>query len=985
MRLLSRLASLALATLLAAVPAAGQGNPTGKLTGRVTSDGQPVASVTVTVSSPNLQGTRSTETSVNGDYLFPSLPPGEYTINYELAGLETVSRTARLGAAQTLPLDVEMKLAASVAEEIVVTSSLEAISQGSQSATTYTQTLIDDLPTGRGINDIVALAPGVHTTGPQKSQGQGSISVGGAVTFENLYLVNGVVINENLRGGANDLFIEGAIQETTTTTSGVSAEYGRFSGGVVNVITKSGGNAFNGSLQTGFTNQEWEEETPLTTTVTDKTIPTYELTLGGPILRDRLWFFLAGRTFDQITTTNTAAPTSVPYEVGRDEQRYEGKLTWALTPSHNVVGTFMKLDELQPGNTFPPVLDLRSVYDRETPEELRALNYTGSLTSNLFVTAQYSEREFSFIGSGSRFTDRIFGTLMLDRSRSNARYWAPTFCGVCGPELRNNENALVKASYFLSTSSLGTHDIVVGYDWYDDIRQANNHQSGSDYRIFGSSAIIQGTDIFPVLRNDGSTIIQYNPIASRSVGTHFETHSLFVNDSWRLNDKWGFNIGVRYDRNNGSDGGGAKVVDDSKISPRVALTFDPSGGEMTFHLSYATYVAAIANSQADASSVGGSPANIQWAYRGPNINTVAGSPLLTTDQALAILFAWFDANGGPNGPLPSFGVSIPGVNVRIGDDLASPSVEEIAFGGSFRLGNRGQLRADIVHREYTDFYSERRDLTTGQVFNPATGGMADLSIVENNSDLEREYDGIHTQFRFRASDRLDVGGNYSWSEAKGNNEGENRASGPIRATVDFYPEYRDPSWNEPYGYLSVDQKHRATAYGIFTVFSNDRHSLRASLLGSYGSGLAYSAIGTVRSVNYVTPNPGYVSPSPRVNYYFGGRGNLRTPDVYRADFSLNYEFRIGKFELFLQPEVVNITNEQNVDTTDVALFNQSVFTQDNTTATSCNGAPCQAFNPFTETPVQGVHWSPGPLFGQAISPLAFQTPRTYRFSVGLRF
>ena len=80
----------------------------------------------------------------------------------------------------------------------------------------------------RDIRDTVLLAPGV-TDGAVNDQ----ITISGAMSFDNLFLVNGVVVNENLRGQPHDLFIEDAIQETTVLTGGVSAEYGRFTGGVV--------------------------------------------------------------------------------------------------------------------------------------------------------------------------------------------------------------------------------------------------------------------------------------------------------------------------------------------------------------------------------------------------------------------------------------------------------------------------------------------------------------------------------------------------------------------------------------------------------------------------------------------------------------------------------------------------------------------------------------------------------------------------------
>ena len=104
------------------------------------------------------------------------------------------------------------------------------------------------------------MAPGVHPTGPA-----GAFSFGGSVSYENLFLLNGVSINENIRGQAFDTAIEDAIQETTVANGGVSAEFGRFSGGVVNIITKSGGNRFSGSFRNSLNNDMWRTLTPFET------------------------------------------------------------------------------------------------------------------------------------------------------------------------------------------------------------------------------------------------------------------------------------------------------------------------------------------------------------------------------------------------------------------------------------------------------------------------------------------------------------------------------------------------------------------------------------------------------------------------------------------------------------------------------------------------------------------------------------------------
>src|SRR5262249_43102101 len=130
-------------------------------------------------------------------------------------------------------------------------------------ASSVRQTVTETLPTTRTLLSAVLLAPNVHATGPTANSGQeGAVAIGGAMSFDSLYLLNGVQITENVRGQPYALFIEDAIQETTVATSGISAEYGRFGGGVVNAITKSGGNAFSGSYRQSFNNDSWRTLTP---------------------------------------------------------------------------------------------------------------------------------------------------------------------------------------------------------------------------------------------------------------------------------------------------------------------------------------------------------------------------------------------------------------------------------------------------------------------------------------------------------------------------------------------------------------------------------------------------------------------------------------------------------------------------------------------------------------------------------------------------
>ena len=252
MRWLKLSLCVAVVVVMTAGPAAAQ-TTTGTITGRVV-DGQglSVPGVTVNVEGVNLQGVLTVVTSENGDYILPQLPPGTYTVTFQLSGFETQKKTVALAPTQTLPMNIEMG-PASLSETVnVVGQSADVLTQTAQVATNFKQSLIRMLPTTGDINATLLMAPSVHPSGPS-----GNYSIAGAMSFESLFLVNGVTVNENLRGQAFNIYIEDAIQETTVATDGVSAEFGRFSGGLVNVITKSGGNLFSGSFRETVLNDNW--------------------------------------------------------------------------------------------------------------------------------------------------------------------------------------------------------------------------------------------------------------------------------------------------------------------------------------------------------------------------------------------------------------------------------------------------------------------------------------------------------------------------------------------------------------------------------------------------------------------------------------------------------------------------------------------------------------------------------------------------------
>ncbi|MEM7352657.1 MAG: TonB-dependent receptor [Acidobacteriota bacterium] len=983
-------ALLAVGLLLA--PQVMAQNPTGTLRGTVTDEqGAGLPGVTVTATSPRLQGERTTQTGANGGYKLGFLPPGEYKVSYELEGFATKIQNNVISAAQTRDSDIQMQLA-EVVEEIIVTSNVDTISESTTGASTYTSDEMEKLPVARTLAAAVNLAPGVHNTAPAAGD---AISINGAMSFENVFMINGVVINENVRGQSLPLFVEDAIQETTVQTSGISAEYGRFTGGVVNVITKSGGNQFSGSLRVNFVNDDWESQTPLSGERVDDVNQIYEATLGGPIWKDKIWFFASFRDLEENGTDQTDT-TNIVFPSDDLEDRTEGKLTVTPHPSHQLQGSYLELNRTRTNVGFGPVrqVDVRSFSPNRTdPQEITSGNYTGILTSSLFIEAQYSEREFAIgVGSGGPSGDLINGTFIRSQGGDAGRvqYHSPFFCGDCETEIRNNDNTLVKGSYFLTTDNAGSHDIAFGYDTFTDIRFSVNHQTGSDFQVWAQTILITGdanNTIYPVL-DANSWLVWWPPVnLDIAAPTDFKTNSFYINDSWQLNDKWSFNIGVRYDENDGQDSGGATTVDDNKVSPRLGFSYDVKGdGDLVINGSYGTYVAAIANTRADSTSQGGALAGFGFFYGGPSVNTNCQANgfvgCTSTEDALQTVFDWYLANGGVTdvtgdlSNLPNLIFAcIPGVTQVVPDTLRSPAADELTVGVTKRLGSKGLVRADIIFREWEDFYSNR---TLPNNIIQTDAGPQDLTEVGNFGDgvLERDYIGINLNSRYRITDRFTLSGTYTWSELEGNINGEGAGAGPTPVSPLNFAEYSDNAWNLPVGPLLADQRHKLRVWGIYDILENERHSLSVSLLQNFFSGTPYSTTIDVDTNPFVT-NPGYADPPDNVTYFVGGRGSLETDDITRTDISLNYSFRWNAFgksmEVFIQPEIINLFNEDgveapNTDTNDAE-----------------NDGSLATFNPFTTTPVEGVHWTRGNDFGQATNEDDFQDPRLFRISVGFRF
>ena len=217
---------------------------TSSLTGRVTSEGEPVAGVIVTVGSDSLPGGRATTTGPGGEYLFPALPPGTYDVEFSKTGLQTVIRRAELQVADVSRMDAEIARS-DVEETVSSTALLPPLLETAQLSTNIDSASADRLPLGRSIRERLLLAPGLP--------------------LPRLSLIDSLVLDET---------VGDAIAETNVITGALSAQYGSDSGGLVTTATRNGASEATGSLRATFQHD-------------DRDI--VEGTLGGAAIEDRLW------------------------------------------------------------------------------------------------------------------------------------------------------------------------------------------------------------------------------------------------------------------------------------------------------------------------------------------------------------------------------------------------------------------------------------------------------------------------------------------------------------------------------------------------------------------------------------------------------------------------------------------------------------------------------------------------------------------------
>jgi outer membrane receptor protein involved in Fe transport len=400
-------ATVALLGLVVASPALAQ-RTTGAISGTVTDgSGAALPGVTVAVSGPNIVGTDTASTNEQGFFRFINLPPGDYTLTFTMAGFKTVNRRGlRVGVGSTIEENASLEIS-SLQETVEVTAEASVVDTTSNEVgSNYDREWVDNAPLRRfSFFDLVAAAPGSLQGGDSNNTSR--TMVFGSSYDENSFQVDGVDVTDNYFNEALAEPNTDAIEEIEVLSLGAPAEYGNLTGAVYNIVTRQGTNEFHGDagiyIQTdGLTSNNTQDLANPDGTFLDACpdgvsrcpftrdrFTDITAQLGGPIVKDKLWFFLSyGNQRDYFWDVGVDATNDLTAARSRTD-RYFGKLNWQINAKHKLVGTFHLDDKADDGglaaNSSPETAVTRSA---KTPTP--GLGYTGVLSDRTVLEVRYS-------------------------------------------------------------------------------------------------------------------------------------------------------------------------------------------------------------------------------------------------------------------------------------------------------------------------------------------------------------------------------------------------------------------------------------------------------------------------------------------------------------------------------------------------------------------------------------------------------------------
>ena len=878
---------------LLSLAVAASAQTTGGIVGRVTdATGAALPGVTVEAKSRALQGTRSAETATDGVYRLSLLPPGDYAITATLSGFANEMRkgvVVQLGKDTTLDLPMHL---ASMQEELTVTAEAPVVDTTSASlGTNLSKRAIETLPTGRNYSSIVQVAPGVATDANSSNSGQSTISVYGSSGAENAFYIDGVnTTNMEYGFQGKELNFE-FISEVDVKTGGYEAEYGRSTGGIINVVTKSGGNEFSGDVF-GYHDSDSLQanaKSVVSTAGTQQgfTRKDYGADVGGFILRDRLWFFGA---YDGVRNSlNSALPAGpMAGEVVTSESHRDlgsAKLTYNIGASQSLVATFLQDPRVDTG----AINDANHSLNGDPATYLGrqdfggrdyGLRYDGALSSSWILSAQVARhQEANSVGPAS--SD---GNTIQYRDAANDYYQTGGF----GLVQKKDFDRKHYATSLIHT--IAGHELKTGLEFEQATASVTKEMSG------GQQVDVFANDVNPskpIYRHyywtTPDATVANAPVSALVSSPKHRVTTAYVQDRWTIGQQFVANIGVRWDRQEIIDASGVAQIDMKKdFAPRLGFTWNP-GGTHTSKVfgSYGQYYEEI-------------PMDLvirSFSYeRQPRIvnyspTSVTPDPKAESDFGTAsAILGGFTEPADPN--------------------IKNQYMNEYLIGAEHEVGANVALGVKGIYRYYgrvvEDFLCA--DDGTYCIGNPGSGIMQRIYTLDYSQTFpapkpKRTYKAIQLDATKRFADRWSGMASYIYSKLEGNFDGEyapftNVGADPnISAAYDYYDFFtngKDLSKITNRGPLSNDRRHQLKFSGVYE--SPFKLSIGAS---------AYWRSGTPLT------RYGYSDAYGRYEFFLTDRGSEgRTPSNYDADVHFGYPIDVRGAKINLLLDVFNVLNAQ---------------------------------------------------------------------------
>lgn len=819
----------------------------------------PLPGVSVTVSGPVLQGTRTTVTGAKGTFLFTNMPPGSgYMVVFTLNGfrkLEVMNRSVSLDSDTQVNATMEL---ANVEVGVVVTAEAPMVDvTKTNTAQTFDDQYLRKLTIGSGGRNYLTIAqqaPGVV--------GTGNSNIMGGNSQENSFLIDGINNTDPITHTFGTNLNFDAIQEIGVQTSSFQAEFGRSTGGILNVVTKSGGNDLHGSLDIRYNSNKFSEKGDFfDPSISASRNTPWGVTLGGPFVKDRLWFFANTARSDSYftpTTTNTTVLAQNPNPSVRGFKGWDSglKLTYTLSDSFNGFLNFIDSRADIPGADNSVLIRPEASRTQEQPGQIYSAKFNGVFSPSWFGELQ-AGRSRTEVNSGPTNGD-IVTTQWVNTGGANVRYDAAINFQT---SVRTRNLAGLNSTYYLA-DALGTHEFKVGFDYESTKAVGVNFATGTPSDpsfcpaglVCGAQITFNGFDAAGQRRPVSQSVFERQGTLTRS-GNGLAG---FIQDRWRPIPRLTLNLGLRYDRNEYINNQDIKVLSYDKFQPRIAAAYDLLGdGKNIVRASYGTFYEDAALTL------------VRLFYTG-RASAITRTYTWSTSQK-----AWvFSRQTG----------GIPATAALIDGPLKPTYDQQINIGFEREVIKNASISATYVYKKTNDIF-EDACITQAECedFWVTNQPGRDLGFKDV---LRKDYYAYIFQFQY-AYNRAIVNANYTYSKSRGSVDSS--VAQFAGADFDHFPE----SYQNAYGYLSDDARNRFKLYGSYRI------PFVETALGvnySYRGGIPYN-------VTYNDPNWGTVYAEPR--------GTSRTQVLHVFDLQLEKVFRIGsQLELSIVGSVFNVFNSE---------------------------------------------------------------------------